>query len=314
MKNRSLWSVVLCAVAGLATVVSAVPADVGYAPPETNLIVRVNGPRICRSQAFAQIRKASRFARIEKDTRSDLEKLGLTIDDLLDTDIFVFVFVNSGGVINVDRQPCFNLVARSGKPLADTALAWLDTQIEPGDWRTYDKAPVDGKKARVLRDEVTSIAVIELEKNLLQYSMNTKCAALTPRQPVAFAGSMAPEAMLSVACKMDEVADEAFCRRLPPEYVQFSQFFVGLRTAAVNILDGGDRIQIDAELAYSDVERAKMVTSQLNGMLFALMLSLSDKEPEKVAVLRKLRITFRDQKVVITFTCRNDELGLAITE
>lgn len=313
MKNRSLWSVVLCAVAGLAMTVSAAPEDVGYAPPDTNLIVRVNGPRICRSQVFAQLRKASRFARIEKDTRSDLAKLGLTIDDLLDTDIFVFFFIDSGGSDNV-AQPRFNMVARSGKPLADTALAWLDAQIEPGDWRTFDKKPVDGRKARVLRDEVTSLAVIELEKDLVQYSMNTKCAALTRRPPVAFAGFMAPDAMLSVACRMDEVADAEFCRRLPPEYAQFSQFFVGLRTAAVNILDGGDRIRIDAELAYSDVERAKMVTSQLNGMLFALMLSLSDKEPEKVAVLRKLRITFRERKVVISFSCRNDELGHAIAE
>ena len=36
--------------------VSAAPADVGYAPPETNLIVRINGPRICRSQVFSLVR------------------------------------------------------------------------------------------------------------------------------------------------------------------------------------------------------------------------------------------------------------------
>jgi len=312
MKIRSLWSVLLCAAAGLAGVVSAAPADVGYAPPETNLIVRINGPRIRRSRAFASARKASRLVRIEKDAQRDLEKLGLTFDDLLDTDIFVFFFIDPGS--GDVAMPRFNMVARSVKPLADTALAWLDAQIEPGDWRVFDKKPVDGKAARVLKDEFTVLAVIALEKDLVQYSMNTKCSALTLRRPVAFAGFMAPEAMLSVACKMDEVADEEFCRRLPPEYAQFSQFFVGLRTAAVNVMDGGDRLRIDAELAYSDVERAKLVTSQLNGLLFALMLTMSEKNPEKVAVLRNIRIVFREQKVVITFTCRSDELERAISE
>ena len=310
MKIRLLWSVVLCAVA---VVASAAPADVGYAPPETNLIVRVNGPRIRRSRAFELVRKSPRFSRIEKDAQRDLEKLGVAFDDLLDTDIFVFVFIDAGGRDKA-AQPCFNMVARSGKPLAGTALAWLDTQIEPGDWRTFAKDPVDGKPARVLKDEFTSLAVIALEKDLVQYSMNTRCAALTPRPPVAFAKFMEPEAMLSVACRMDEVADEEFCRRLPPEYAQFSQFVVGLRTAAVNILDDGDRIRIGAELAYSDEERAKMVTSQLNGMVFALMFALSDKDPEKVAVLRKLRIVFREHKVVIAFSCRNEELERAVTE
>ena len=83
MDIRSLRLIVLSAAAGAFLSASAAPEDVGYAPPGTNLIVRINGPRICSRPVFATVRKDSRFIKVEKDSRSDLAKHGLVIDDLL---------------------------------------------------------------------------------------------------------------------------------------------------------------------------------------------------------------------------------------
>lgn len=305
MDIRSLRLIVLSAAAGAFLSASAAPEDVGYAPPGTNLIVRINGPRICSRPVFDTVRKDSRFIKVEKDSRSDLAKHGLVIDDLLNTDIFIF----ADGKAYDPRRPRFTLVARGVKPLAETVLTWLDLQIEPSDWLSVAKTPVGGKNARVFRDEDNLWTAIALEKDLFQLSLNVPSAALTPRPPVAFAAVMAPEAMLSLSCKMDEVADAELGKRLPPE---LAPFVPGLESATVNILDGEDRVRIKAELIYPAPERAKAVRSQLNGLLLALMFSQAEKHPEKVAVLRKIRVSGKGPRVKISCSCRYDELDTLI--
>ena len=299
---RLFWKVLLCAGASAVLSASAASGDVGYAPPETDLIIRVNGPQICRSRLFAPIRKDSRFVKVEKDMHGDLVKLGLTIDDLLDTDLFVFISANRN---RDSERPCFDMVARNGKPLADKALVWLDDQVDPDDGEVFENKPVDGKPARLLKDEDISRTLIALEKDLLQLSVNSSHRALTPQMPPAFAGAMQPEAMISLACRLNGIADEELCKQLPP---MIAPFALGVGTATLNVLDGGDEIRINAELGYPEPERAKAVRAQLKYFLFAMAMSLAEKRPDKVAVLRKIRVSGRGQIVTIRFSCRYDEL------
>ena len=282
------------------------PEETGYAPLGTDLIVRINGPKIARSRAFALIRESRNFQKAEADMRGELAKSGMTMDALLNTDIFIF---GDSDEFGADRPLGFTLIARNGGDFTAMVLKRVSAMGEGDEHAVLKKDPIGGREARLYKDDDDTIAAIALDKDLVAVLYNVEPIAVpVPRQPGELARRMAPEALISIAFKNDKGVNREIFEQLPPAMGPFLEGLVGV---VADLLDGGDRLALNAELVYGTPERAQDVAAQLNGLVMVGMMSLADKKPAQAKVLQYFRISCRGRKVVVRFSCRNDRLARA---
>lgn len=300
-----VWAVLLCA-AGLAATVNAAPADVGYAPPESDLIVRVNGPKIFRSQTFALLRGHAQVKKFEADMRKDLADIGMTVDDLLNTDIFLF---GSTGGFDIAKPVSFSVIARNPKAFSAAILAYVSDMGDEDKPESLKKDPICGKEARVYREEDATVAAVALDKDLVFLQFNAIPTALPVlRQPGELGKMVEPEAMVSIAFRNPRGVGKDVLEILP-QVVE--PLLHGVTFVKADLYDRGDRVAIEAELVYPTPEIAQNAARQFNSMLLLGAMALQKEHPEKTRVMRKVKIACDGNKVVIRFSCRNEELAKA---
>ena len=300
---RFLWSAVLGAV--LAVTAAAAPTDVEYAPTDTDLVVLVNGGKLLRSKVFAALRATSDFRKVEGDMKNTLAKYDMTMDDLLNTDLLLFINTAS------QKNPNFTLLARNRNGFARKILTMADVQFSDESYRELlKKDPVDGKEARVIQEDGDTTAVIALEDNLVALLWNTTPVAAPARNPGSkLAAALNTDAMLSIAFDNPNGISREMMVQLPPAAVPFLEGVIAARAEAGEV---GDRLVVTAELLYPDQETAQMAAGQFNGLIMMGQLALQKKNPEWVRILKRARISVKDRKVLASFKCRSDELTKAL--
>lgn len=301
---RFLWSVVLGAVSAV-TAAAAPAADVEYAPANTDLIVLVNGEKLLKSKEFASLRATSDFRKVEGDMKNTLANYGMTMDDLLSTELLLFINTAK------QRNPNFTLLARNRNGFARKMLAMTDGQFGDEVYRDLlKKDPVDGKEARVIREDGDTTAVIALEDDLIALLWNTEPVAAPVRAPGAkAAAALNTDAMVSIAFDNPDGISREMMMLLPQTV---SPFLEGVIAAKADAMDVGDRLVVTAELLYPDQEMAQMAAGQFNGLIMMGQLALQKKNPEWARILRRARISVEDRKVRLSFKCRSDELTKAL--
>ena len=306
---RSLCFAALVAVTVAAATANAAPQLAGYAPPGTDLIVRLNGPKIVRSRAFALIRESRNFRKTEEDMRNELAKSGMTMEALLNTDVLLFT---DTGKFDIEKPFSFMVVARNQGNFADLVLKRVGALCEEDVRAVLKKDPIGGREARLYKDDEDTIAAIALDKSCAAVLWNVVPVAVPVlRQPGELARRMDPDALICIVFKNDKGVNRDIFEQLPPVV---EPFLVGAVAAVADLQDGGDRLILKAELVYATVERAQDVAAQLNGMLLVGMMSMSKKKPARAAILKKFRVTLRERTVVIDFACRNDKLARAFLD
>lgn len=300
-----LWAV-LCA-AGLAATASAAPADVGYAPPGSDLIVRINGPKIFRSQTLALLRHYEHVKRFEADMRSGLTKYGMSADDLLNTDIFLFC---NTGAVGAEKPLSFCVIARNRKAFAPLVLDYVSEEFGDEDNpASLKKDPICGKAARVCKDEDGAFAAVALADDLVWLQYNSIPTALpTPHPPDEVGRMVDSEAMIGIAFRNQRGLGGEILEMLPPVV---DPLLRGVTFVKAHLFDRGNFVAIEAELLYFTPELAQNAVGQFNGMLLLGAMASKEKHPERVGVLRKFKTVCEGNKVVIRFSCRNDELARA---
>ena len=291
---RLLSATAWCTVAVLLSAVRVMAADVDYAPPEADLIFRINGAKLCRSRAWAAIRSSDEFGKCAADVRHVLAKSGVTVDDVFDnTDLCIFA----------DTRAACDIDALAGNPkiAADTALNWLDS--ERGG--LAEKTRIDGRPARVVREDGLAVTAIALDKHLIQFSVHDAPAKALVRRPRGgLAGAVDLNSALCLVYKCTPVSYEVLGRQLP----QVAPFLNGLEVAVVRLNDDDGIVRLDAELRVADLERAQNIEGQLNMLLMLGMMSWQKREPEKAEIVRKFRITRRETRIFVNFACPYEEL------
>jgi len=283
--DRLLFATALCTVA----VSGVMAAEVDYAPENSDLILRVDGAKIARGKAWADFKASKEFAKCEQDMHDLLAKSGVTVDDILKSVVCAFADTRNDG-------PNIDLVVGNPKIASGTALAWLDSEQNG----TAEKTLIDGKEARVVRNGSRVWTAIALEGDLCQMSLHSAPAkALTRRPGNALAGAVDMGAAVSLAYKGSPASYEALNRTLP----QIAPFLIGMDTATASLNENDGAIRLDAELRFQDEQNAQNIESQLNMLLVVGMMSWQKKEPEKVDVLQRFRITRRDKSVLVNFDC-----------
>ena len=302
---RSWFWAVLCA-AGLAATAGAAPADVGYAPPDSDLIVHINGPKISSCQTFALLRKCEHAKRFEADMRDGLAKSGMTVDDLLNTDIFFFA---NTGATGAEKPLNISVIARNRKAFAPLILDYVSDMSDEDNPASLKKDPICGKAARVCLDEDSAVAAIALDNDLVWLQFNTVPTALPmQRQPGELGRMVNPEAMISIAFKNPRGFNGAILEMLPPVV---DPLLRGVTFVKADLFDRVDRVVIEAELVYFTPELARNAAGQFNSMLLLGAMASQKKHPERVRVIRKVKTVCNGNKVVIRFSCRSDELERA---
>jgi len=290
--NRLLSAV---AAALLLSCAGVMAADVDYAPESADLIVRVNGAKFCGGKAWAAVKSSPQYPKMERDVHGVLAKSGLTLDDVLNTDICLFYDTRKE-----DRS--VDMVARNPKISSDTALAWLDSERNG----TAEKTKIDGREARVIKQDGVVCTAIVLGADLVQMSIRGEAAgALVSRPRSALAAAVDPGSAVSVAYKGSSDSFEVLSRNVP----QLAPFLVGLDIAMAKIDEDDGVVRLDAELRFADVQNAQNVESQLNMLLVMGMMSWQKKEPEKVEILQKFRITRDGTRVFVNFVCPLEKLN-----
>lgn len=302
MKIRSLLLTALCAVAGFASAVSAAPGDVKFAPAEADLIIRIDGARIVKNQVFQKLRALPEFQKFDQDAQKELAPYDLTLDDLLKTEICVFADVNN---FNAER-PAIEMLSRTSKPLAKKMFALIDRKsVEKKDKTAIKSATIGGKDARVVNEEGMSIAVIALDNDLIQLSLNAAApTALTKQGNAELCAIIDSDAMISIAYRMDAAAAKALLAKTPQD---IHPFIDGLIAASVNVVDGGSEIKFRAELAYAVKEKADGVRQMFSGLLEVTKAQAAQENPELAATLKRVSISGSGNKVIASFTCDNEE-------
>ena len=304
----SLCLAALVAVAGM-TALNAAPQDVGFAPPDTDFIIRINGPKIVSSRAFALIRESQNFRKTEADMHNFLGRSGMTMDALLNTDVYLFC---NTGRIDAEKPLSFTMIGRCPGAFAELVLKRVEAMREGVDRAVLKKDPIGGREARLYKDDDDTIAAIALDKDLAAVLYNVDPVTVPElRQPGELAKRMNPDALIAIVFKNAKGVNRDFIEQLPPTV---EPFLTGAVEVTAHLSDGGDRLVIKAELVYATVERAQDVAAQLNGMLMVGMMSMSKKKPARAAILQKFRIVCRDRTVVIDFSCRNDKLARAFLD
>lgn len=302
MKIRSLLLTALCAVAGMMSTVSASPSDVKFAPSDADLIVRVDGDRILRWPVFKKLRALPKFQSFDQQAQQELAKYEVSLDDLLATELCVFVDVDKFD----PERPAVEVIARTKKPLSAKLFAFIDAVNAQHQGKVpFTRETIDGKEARVKSEPSASAALIALDDDLIQFSLNAaKPAALTRRPGTELSSIIESNSMISVAYRMDGEAAAALLKKCPPE---LHPFVNGLTAAAINVIDSGNSVRIKAELAYSNAESADGVRQMLSGMLKALLSEDAQTNPELAATLKRLEISGHGRKVIVTFSCDNEQ-------
>lgn len=304
MKIRSLWLTALCAVVGLVSTVSAAPSDVRYAPANADLIIRINGRAIHGNRIFAKFKESADYQAWAKKAQDELTKVGLVLDDMIKSDVYVFADVDT---FNPNR-PAMHFLFRTSKPYSSLLLGLLDKKAaEPGSKKTTVKRiVVGGKEARVVADESVSMGVVAIAGDLLQISLNSpELTELVKGSATELTSIIDSDAMISIAYKISEASANALLAKCPEE---FRPFITGLTAASINLIDGGESIRIKGELAYADQQTADGIRQMLQGLLEVLRQSSAQDNPELAEVLKKITISGRGNMVVISFDCPNEEI------
>lgn len=302
---RFLWAAATAA--ALALTAAAATADVGYAPPGTDLIVRLNGDNIRRSKLFAPLRATRDFQRFEQSMHGTLHKAGMTFDDLLATDLFLF-----GSTAAADMEKLrFMLLARTRGAFAPKLLAMVDNAFDDEGGRDQlQKLSVGGREARLIRDEDDTTAVIAAEDDLLALLVNLAPTALPKRsaEPKLAAG-MRPDALLCVAFENGRGIDPKLLELLPPVAVPLLE---GAVAAKAELLDGDGRIVIAAEVEYATPERTQEAGGQFGVLILMGKMGLKKKHREWLRVLNRLELSADDRKVRLHFDCPVDDIARAL--
>ena len=303
MRIRSLFLTVLCAVAGLVSTASAAPADVRFAPEGTDLIVRNDGSRVCRNEVFRKLRAMPNYQKFEQQAQAKLQKAGFTFDDMISADVCVFLDIDGFDI----NRPAFSVIVRTGKPLAQKVFAAIDARVAEGKTKSQVRCEkIDGKEARVIENAENSVAIIALEGDLIQISLNpAKYSVLAKRRGDPLCSIIESESMISVAYKMSNSASDLLQRIGGAPIGMIVQ---GLAEASINVIDGGDSIKFKAEFVYSDSDTADDIRGALKLLLKSLQADAAKRDPKKESVIKRIDISGSGKKVIISFVCPNEEM------
>ena len=309
MKIRSLFLTVLCAVAGLVSTASAAPADIRFAPEGTDLIIRNDGSRICRCEVFRKLRAMPEYQKYEKQAQAKLQKAGFTFDDLISADVCIFLDIDG---FNVER-PSVNVIIRTAKPLAKQVFKVIDAGAAEGKIKSKMRSEkIDGKEARVFENSKESFAIIALDDDLIQFSQNTgKFSALAKRRGNPLCDIIESDSMTSVAYKMSAATTELLHRL---GGTQADMFVQGLTEASINVIDAGNSINFKAEFVYDADERAEDIRGALKLLLKTAQANAAKRDPKTDDLLKRINISGRGKKVIISFVCPNEQLVQLVSQ
>jgi len=301
---RSVLPVAVLAVTSMTA--AAATSDVEYAPPDTDLIIRINGEKLCKSKLFAPLRATRDFRRCENDMRNSLVKAGMTMDELLCTDIFIFADTR---MKDLERLP-FTLLARNRNGFAPKMLMFADNYYDDEANRdTLKKTAVGGREARLIDDGEDAFAVIALEDDLAAVLVNTAAVLPTRRPGSKLAAGLRSDALISIVFKNDRGLGRKFAEQLPQVAAPFLEEAVA---AKADLVDTGDRIVLKAELTYATAERAQEAYGQFSGVIMMGVFALRKKNPEWVKILTRIRVTVNGRKVSISLKCGHADLNRAL--
>lgn len=284
-------SVIGCALAMLAVVAFVTgcekPSLVTYAPAKTDLIGYVNLKKICANKIgqtiLAREDVKAQIAKAEKET-------GLKIAKLLNSESAVFADTTSfKGKIPV-------VSALNRFYASDDMVAKIFAVVKQNDKDSKD-IKVDGKPA--LTDQDGEIAMIELEKNLLQVGPKSgkTFVALKSGAGVALSNAVDTKALISVVYQVSDDVRQLIKKNLPMIPDDVSHITIDIR-------ENKDRIDSEIMLKFNKPESATVA----KGTLTTLRDSFKDSPQAKQykGNLEGLKIDAMGDKLYITSSIFSD--------